>query len=146
HDFVNAMYGEHTVVVRAGEVINAFHGHNKALQKDKNTSFGALGRLRQAHDGSIAVTLFENVHARVPLDYEALPACFEVGRVERRTGTIEIEISDEWPEEVATELGKIAIAYAQMTRVIYLAAMRKEGETLPDWEKDNPSDKLSTWI
>jgi hypothetical protein len=80
HDFASAMHGEHTVVIRAGRVAGAFHGHNKALQKSKNTSFSAIGRLRQEHDGSLSVTLFENVHARVPLDYGALPACFEVIR------------------------------------------------------------------
>jgi hypothetical protein len=88
HDFEHAMYGELTVVIdpinRA--IVDSFHGKNKLFQEGKNTSFSALGRLRKrpfSADESLDVTLFENIHAKVPVDYDALPACFKVVRAER---------------------------------------------------------------
>lgn len=87
HDFEHAMYGEHTVVldIESRKIVDAYHGQRKSFQRSKNTSFSALARLREhgGPDASITLTLFENIHARVPLDYEALPACFEVVRVTR---------------------------------------------------------------
>jgi hypothetical protein len=41
-----------------------------------------VGRLKEGL-GSISVTLFENIHAKVPIDYNMLPACFEVIRARR---------------------------------------------------------------
>ena len=75
------MYGDLTGVFdkNSGKMLCWFHGENKSLQPSKNTSFSALNRLRD-HGGSISVTLFENIHARVAVDYDALPRCFEVVR------------------------------------------------------------------
>lgn len=85
HDFEHAMYGEHTVAIAiaSGKIVDSFHGENKSFQPSKNTSFSALGRLEERRD-SIGVTLFENIHARVAIDYSALPACFKVIKFERR--------------------------------------------------------------
>jgi hypothetical protein len=78
------MYGEHTVVIdrNSGAIVDSFHGHNKSFQQSKNTSFSALGRIKE-HRDSISITLFENIHAKIAIDYGALPACFDVVRVER---------------------------------------------------------------
>jgi hypothetical protein len=86
HDFEHAMYREYTlsIDVYAREIVDRFHGHGKSFQgsKKKNTSFSALGRLKQEGlEASLTVTLFENIHAAVPLDYTCLPPCFEVIRV-----------------------------------------------------------------
>jgi len=60
--------------------VDRFHGRNKSFQPNKNTSFSAIGRLKEER-ASIRVTLFENIHAKVPIDYNTLPACFEVIRI-----------------------------------------------------------------
>ncbi len=83
HDFLAAMYGDLTVSIdlssrRAGK---PFHGRNRAMGENKNTSFSAVGGL-YARGESLSVVLYENVFARNPLDYGALPACFGARRVE----------------------------------------------------------------
>jgi len=60
--------------------------------------------------------------------------------------TIAIKLTDAWPDDLAIEVGRIGIAFAQLTREVYLAAKRKHGAALPDWEAQNPSDNLSKWI
>jgi hypothetical protein len=83
-DFEHAMYGELTVTIdkNSGKIVDRSHGQNKSFQPNKNTSFSAVGRLKEGR-GSISVTLFENIHAKVPIDYNMLPACFEVIRARR---------------------------------------------------------------
>jgi hypothetical protein len=86
HDFEHAMYGDHTVTIDrgSGRIVDSFHGNNKAFQSDKNTSFSALARLKEnGREAAISVTIFENVHAKVPLPYHLLPSCFAAVRVER---------------------------------------------------------------
>ncbi len=85
HDFEHAMYGDRTVAIDlgSGRIVDSFHGDNKAFQPAKNTSFSALARLRESgRERAVTVTIFENVHAKVPLPYDSLPSCFEVVRVE----------------------------------------------------------------
>ncbi len=82
------MYGEHTVVIdlESKRIVDSFHGQNKSFQDCKNTSFSALGRLKKqpvTTGETLRVTLFENVYAKVPIDYTSLPACFEVISFER---------------------------------------------------------------
>jgi hypothetical protein len=81
HDFEHAMYGDLTLTIdrNSGKIVDRFHGQNKSFQPFKNTSFSAVGRLR-GDRRSISVTLFENIYAKVPIDYDTLPACFEVIR------------------------------------------------------------------
>jgi hypothetical protein len=82
-DFDAAMRGEHTVLIdtSTGKIKDSFHGLNRSLTADKNTSFSALGHLHP-WSGKLTVTLFENVHAKVPVPYELLPPCFEAKRVQ----------------------------------------------------------------
>lgn len=84
HDFMAAMYGEPTVSLslQSGQIVDSFHGRNSSLRGDKNRSFSAIGRLLARPDGTIAVHLYENVHAQVPLPYGALPPCITFNRVE----------------------------------------------------------------
>jgi hypothetical protein len=79
HDLNDAMDGEHTVTLGGAsrKIIDSFHGRNAKFRAKTNTSFSALGRLKLGNDHSIEVTLFENFYASVPLDYEALPGCFD---------------------------------------------------------------------
>jgi hypothetical protein len=67
-DFVHA-YGELTVTIEtnSGKMTDWFHGQNQSFQPRKTTSFSAAGRLKEDR-GSISVTLFENIHANVPLE------------------------------------------------------------------------------
>ncbi|MGH7240335.1 MAG: hypothetical protein ACREHG_09785, partial [Candidatus Saccharimonadales bacterium] len=58
-----------------------FHGKKQLLQKNKNTSFSAVGRLCD-RGGKTTVTLFENVYAAVKMPLHLLPTCFEVKRVD----------------------------------------------------------------
>jgi hypothetical protein len=93
HDFEQAMLGADTLVIglESGRVLDRCHGDNKSFHSFKNTSFSALGRIKECRDNKVCITIFENIHARVPLDYDTLPACFEVVRV----------ISDQRPHNVA---------------------------------------------
>lgn len=81
HDFLSAMYGELTVRLIDGRVNDSYHGRNSTLRRDINTSFSAVGHLYR-HEGGVHVRVFENVFARHPLPFEALPGCMEVFRVE----------------------------------------------------------------
>jgi hypothetical protein len=83
HDFLCAMYGEYTLLLDkvTGESRgHVFYGRNQSFAEQKNTSFSALGHLSPQR-GDIAVTLFENAFAKVPIPYAALPACFDLRRV-----------------------------------------------------------------
>jgi hypothetical protein len=81
-DFTTAMYGELTVLLnkKTSEASEMFNGKNQLLQKNKNTSFSAVGRLCD-RGGQITVTLFENAFSVVTMPYELLPPCFEAKRV-----------------------------------------------------------------
>jgi hypothetical protein len=81
HDFVSAMYGEMTVVLRDSKISDSFHGRNSLLKNDQNTSFSAVAHLRSSSKGP-TVRLYENVFARHTLNYPSLPPCFEVVRIE----------------------------------------------------------------
>src|SRR5262245_45583072 len=59
--------------------------------------------------------------------------------------TFMIKLTDKWPDKVTLEVGRIGIAFAQVTREVYLAAKRKAGVGLPEWETANPSDNLTKW-
>jgi len=82
-DFIAAMYGEPTVQIslETGKILDTFQGRNKSLRVGKNDSFSAVGRLRRE---AIAprVHLYENMYAKVPLDYPSLPTCVSYNRVE----------------------------------------------------------------
>lgn len=82
-DFLTAMYGEYTIFLdRATEKSSdIFHGRNQSLQARKNTSFSAVGRIRDTAR-EMEVVLFENVFAKVALPWENLPTCFDVHRVQ----------------------------------------------------------------
>jgi hypothetical protein len=81
HDFITAMYGEWTVRIASNAIVDSYLGRNARLRPKHNSSFSAVGHLRRTSDGA-SVLLYENLHARHPLDYEALPKCFEVRRFE----------------------------------------------------------------
>lgn len=84
HDFEHAMYGADTFRINLGthRIVDRFHGDGKSLQAAKNTSFSAVGRVKEeGGTAGVKVTLFENIHAKVPIDFGSLPACFDVVRV-----------------------------------------------------------------
>jgi len=94
HDFVSAMYGEKTVLLKDNAIVNSYYGRNAFLRENHNTSFSAVGHLRKTVEGA-SVCLYENVYARNPLDYGSIPRCIEVRRVQlvesgarARTGTL----------------------------------------------------------
>ena len=79
-DFTSAMYGEITVLGDGAGV--PFHGGHRSVS-EADSKLSALGRLRPYDlvSGKMAVTLFENVFAKVKVPYESLPSCFQVVRV-----------------------------------------------------------------
>lgn len=81
-DFITAMYGAYTVVFdpERMKIVDHFHGRNKSLDEEKNTSFSAVGRLYPVRT-RLEVTLFENAFAKVKLPFDSIPACFDVKRV-----------------------------------------------------------------
>jgi hypothetical protein len=82
------MYGARTLRIDRDtrEIVDRYHGQGKSFQTAKNTSFSALARLREVgRDARVIVTIFENMHAALPIDYASLPACFEVVRAEYAT-------------------------------------------------------------
>jgi hypothetical protein len=82
-DFTAAMYGTYTILLNRGTraASDWFNGKDQMLQESKNTSFSAVGHLRDC-GGKTAVTLYENVFAKVKIPYNQLPACFDVPRIE----------------------------------------------------------------
>jgi len=81
HDFVSAMYGDHTVVLTESGITDSFHGRNKSFREGKNESFSAVGAMYRRQAG-IRVEIYENVFARHPLDYSRLPTSIYATRVE----------------------------------------------------------------
>jgi hypothetical protein len=82
-DFIAAMYGAYTILLNreTKAASDLFNGKDKMLQEGKNTSFSAVGHLRD-RGGKTTVTIYENVFARVKIPYSQLPACFNVPRIE----------------------------------------------------------------
>ena len=83
HDFIFAMYGAYSlqIGVESRKITGRFLGKGKSFQPAKNTSFSAIARLKESgREATISVTIFENIHAAVPINYSALPPCFEVVR------------------------------------------------------------------
>ncbi len=81
HDFVSAMYGEMTVVLKDNSITDSFHGRNAFLRQGHNTSFSAVGHLRKSSAGPV-VQLYENMFACNRLNFSSVPACIEVVRIE----------------------------------------------------------------
>ena len=81
HDFISAMYGERTEVLKAGKVSDSYHGRNASFWESKNTSFSAVGLLHQSQERT-TIRLYENVFANTPLNFTSLPNYMEVVRVE----------------------------------------------------------------
>ena len=90
-DFTSAMYGEITLLINkeTRERTDLFNGKNDALQKSKNTSFSAVGKLTDKYwkrDDKVIqelrVTLFENAFAKMDLPFDELPPCIVVHRFE----------------------------------------------------------------
>lgn len=83
HDFIAAMYGDPTVSVSVGtgKIIDSFEGRNKSFRPGKNDSFSAVGLLK-IRDSEPTIHLYENLFAKVPLDYARLPACVTFSRFE----------------------------------------------------------------
>jgi len=85
-DFTAAMYGAYTILVNreTKTASDWFNGKDQMLQESKNTSFGAVGHLCD-RGGTTAVTLYENVFAKVKVPYGRLPACFNLRRIDVST-------------------------------------------------------------
>lgn len=83
HDFVDAMYGETTIVFdkTKNTITDSFQGRNRSLGDEKNTSFSAVGNLRKTHSG-IEVQIYENIFAQHKIDFSKLPTCINVTRIE----------------------------------------------------------------
>ncbi len=82
-DFTAAMYGAYTILLNreTRAASDWFNGKDRMLQESKNTSFSAVGHLRD-RGGKTTVTLYENVFAKINIPYNQLPACFDVPRIE----------------------------------------------------------------
>lgn len=76
-DFITAMYGECTVEFKNRQIEKSYYGKNSKFQPDCNTSFSALGHLRDLNTIP-TIQLYENHYARNPLKFEMLPPCFEI--------------------------------------------------------------------
>ncbi|MDQ7838950.1 MAG: hypothetical protein RDU59_10735 [Thermodesulfobacteriota bacterium] len=83
HDFIDAMYGERTVVLDTdtNAITDSFQGGNRSLEENKNTSFSAVGLLYKKEDCA-GVHIYENVFAKNPLEFSKVPNCIEVTRIE----------------------------------------------------------------
>ena len=58
---------------------------------------------------------------------------------------IAIKLSDAWPPDLARVIGLVSIAFAQLQREVYLAAKRKAGIPLVEWERANRNDNFTKW-
>ena len=81
-DFETAMFGQLTKLIEkpTNKSSEFFHGDNSELQEEKNTSFSAVGHLRD-QEGTTTIKLWQNPYAKPPLPFDRLPACFAVQRV-----------------------------------------------------------------
>jgi hypothetical protein len=81
-DFETAMYGQLTTLIQkpTNRSSEFFHGDNSELQEGKNTSFSAVGHLRD-RGGTTTIKLWENPYAKIPLPFDRLPSYFAVQRV-----------------------------------------------------------------
>ena len=61
-DFIAAIHGERTVVMKRGEVVDRYHGRNASFRPEFNTSFSAVGHLRTRGE-QICIDLYENPYA-----------------------------------------------------------------------------------
>lgn len=82
HDFVDAMYGERTLIFDTTEnaITDSFQGRNSSLRHDKNESFSAIGHLKETQKGT-TVKVFENIYAENPLNFSKIPDCIEATRI-----------------------------------------------------------------
>lgn len=82
HDFVDAMYGERTIVFDTSNnsIKDSFQGRNSSLRHDKNESFSAIGCLKETRRG-ITVQVYENIYAENRLDFSRIPGCIEATRI-----------------------------------------------------------------
>jgi len=65
--------------------------------------------------------------------------------MQEKDSLIKIKLTDAWPDVVALEVGRIGIAFAQLQREVYLAAKRKAGLPLPQWETKHRNDNFKRW-
>jgi len=82
NDFLTGMYGEMTVtiILETDQVSHPFHGKNRTLREDTNTSFSAIGHLYIGKNGP-GIHLYENMYAKVPIDFQNLPSCINWNRI-----------------------------------------------------------------
>ncbi len=82
HDFISAMYGELTVVLNTknNKIEDSFRGRNASFRENRNTSFGAVGRLYKMKSVP-AIHLYENVFAKNRIDFSLLPEFIKVTRI-----------------------------------------------------------------
>lgn len=87
HDFVDAMYGETTLLFdkSKNKITDSFQGRNQSLSDGKNTSFSAIGHLKES-ESRIGVKIFENIFAKNKLDFSRIPGSIEVIRIEVENG------------------------------------------------------------
>jgi len=86
HDFIAAMYGEPTLLIdkTSLKVVDSFNGKNDKCQPQSNTSFSAVGSMSKRL-AEIELELYENMYAKVAIDYASLPSCVNVHRVQLKT-------------------------------------------------------------
>lgn len=80
HDFICAMYGDLTLELAGGKLVDRYHGRNAKLRADANSSFSAVGHLSDV-GGTPDAVLYENVHAQFRLPFAEMPSCLRVVRI-----------------------------------------------------------------
>jgi hypothetical protein len=82
HDFLSGMYGDLTndILKTNNSISEIYHGKNQSLRVNKNESFSAVGWLYTNQNG-VGVHIYENMFAKIPINYETLPSCIQFNRV-----------------------------------------------------------------
>ena len=85
HDFLAAMYGDLTLIAsrEAKRITGPFFGRNQSFREGKNDSFSAVGWLH-SESNWVSVHLYENMYAKVSLDYASLPAFISYNRTQEQ--------------------------------------------------------------
>ena len=84
HDFLAAMYGDltmHASRTTRALLPSIMHDRNQSFRDGKNNQFSAIGWLHRRENG-LAIHLYENTFASVPLEFDSLPAFISFNRVE----------------------------------------------------------------
>lgn len=83
HDFVAAMYGDLTFLIdkKRHKIVDHYQGRNRSFDENRSSYFSAVGFLFRTKY-NVGIKLYENAFAKNKLNFDVIPKCMEMIRVE----------------------------------------------------------------